>query len=398
MITGVVVVEVEEVFKRKNSRFEIRNKDSLNEVLTSKISIGFIAEISSLLEQERVSVETDKQRKKLKLFDLETLSDTQCKEEFKFSLSEIMCEAMELPIILHLCCSKRHVVHVSREFAFAIILYQFAFSWKYCSMKREWGMNAKDLGFIKFKNRLEFDTRQFSAENCEHFAKAIYERTKTYLSVIGFIDGTMQKLYCPKSEEEQKTLYNRWKHIHCIKYQDIATPDHITSSLIGPFVGSTHNANFFDETKTLDHLILYFTAVSRDKYPPFVFKPFPLDETLKDNQKARINYAMSIAQVQVEMEFGKVGQYFKYCKFSSEMKIKLKALSATIYILSTLFKNFHTCINGSATSAMFDIQPPNIQDYIRGLVCDPILEDTVDTVDTILYNAPRLVESIPLDT
>ncbi|OAD76847.1 hypothetical protein PHYBLDRAFT_165347 [Phycomyces blakesleeanus NRRL 1555(-)] len=82
----------------------------------------------------------------------------------------------------------------------------------------KWGMNAKDLGFIvkkmsvllikKFKNGLEFDTRQFLAENCEHFAKAIYKKTKTYSSVIGFIDGILQKLCCPKSEEEQKTLYN----------------------------------------------------------------------------------------------------------------------------------------------------------------------------------------------
>ncbi|OAD70580.1 hypothetical protein PHYBLDRAFT_69585 [Phycomyces blakesleeanus NRRL 1555(-)] len=107
---------------------------------------------------------------------------------------------------------------------------------------------------------------------------------------------------------------------------------------------------------------------------------------------------MSTAQVQVEMEFGKVGQYFKYYKFSPEMKIKSKTLPATIYILFTTFKNFHTCINGSATSEMFGIQPPNIQDYIRGLACDPVLEDTVDTVDTTLHNAPRLVESILLDT
>ncbi|OAD70574.1 hypothetical protein PHYBLDRAFT_148490 [Phycomyces blakesleeanus NRRL 1555(-)] len=226
-----------------------------------------------------------------------------------------MREAMELPVIFHLCHSKRHVVHVSREFAFAMILYQFAFPRRYCSMKREWGMNAKDLGFIikkmsvllikKFKNRLDFDTRQFSAENCEHFARAIYERTKTYLSVIAFIDGTMQKLCCPKSEEKQKTLYNGWKHIHCIKYQAIAIPDSITSSLIGPFVGSTHDAKFFDETKTLDRLILYLTVVSGDKYPPFgyviygdqvyprsykVFKPFPLDETLKDESSSTIYY------------------------------------------------------------------------------------------------------------
>ncbi|OAD79472.1 hypothetical protein PHYBLDRAFT_139507 [Phycomyces blakesleeanus NRRL 1555(-)] len=60
----------------------------------------------------------------------------------------------------------------------------------------------------KFKYGLEFDTRQFSAENYKRFAEAIYKKNNVYSPIIGFVDGTMQKIACPNVNYEQSLAYN----------------------------------------------------------------------------------------------------------------------------------------------------------------------------------------------
>ncbi|OAD75562.1 hypothetical protein PHYBLDRAFT_166796 [Phycomyces blakesleeanus NRRL 1555(-)] len=314
---------------------------------------------------------------------------------------------MKLSLYLEFKRSKSYTVHIEREFAFALILYRHTFPQKYTTMQSVWGMSAKTLGLIvnkftelllnKFKNRFEFDTCQFSSENC-----------KIFPNVVGFVDGTMQKVSRPSSYKDQKLVYNGWKHIHCIKYQAIATPDGITSSLVGPFIRSSHDARIFYKSKTLDCLIVYLNYISKDDNVPFeyvvygdmayskldkVYKSFPLSEVNNDKLK-KINKSMRKTRIQVEIKFGKVSQLFKFCKYNYGMKIFANTKPATIYILSTLFKNFHTCINGSAGSKIFKLQPPNIYDYIKALMCEHQPEDTIDNYKTILNNASNLVETV----
>ncbi|OAD68323.1 hypothetical protein PHYBLDRAFT_68870 [Phycomyces blakesleeanus NRRL 1555(-)] len=90
---------------------------------------------------------------------------------------------------------------------------------------------------------------------CKRFAETIYKKNNVYNRIIGFVDGTMQKIARPNVNNEQRLAYNGWKHIHCLKYQTIVTPDGISSSFIGPFPGSTHDVKIFDDSKTLERLI-----------------------------------------------------------------------------------------------------------------------------------------------
>ncbi|OAD65306.1 hypothetical protein PHYBLDRAFT_71023 [Phycomyces blakesleeanus NRRL 1555(-)] len=170
----------------------------------------------------------------------------------------------------------------------------------------------------------------FSAENCKTFAEAIYEKSWVYKHIVGFVDGTMQKICCSQEKADQKIIYNGWKHIHCLKYQAIVTPDDITNSLLGPFTGFTHNVRMFDESRTLDCLILHLSTLTPERNSGlhyviygdqayqkllYVYRPFTVYE-IKDHPSLKeVNRKMSQTRVQVEMEFGKVSQYFKYCKY-----------------------------------------------------------------------------------
>ncbi|OAD69540.1 hypothetical protein PHYBLDRAFT_66235 [Phycomyces blakesleeanus NRRL 1555(-)] len=314
---------------------------------------------------------------------------------------------------------------VQREFAFALVLYRFAHPRSYCTMEKKWGMNRKNMACIinqfstmlisKFKYGLEFDSRQFSRENCAKFSEAIYEQCGVYKNIIGFIDRTMQKVCCRTNNDEQKHTGNGWKlyseqHVHCIKYQAIGTPDGITSTLVGPFIGSAHDAKVFDDTNTLDRLILHLGQLGpltpqvnyriygdlEYKKCKHVFRPYKEHEIRIHANGKYVNTEMAKVRVQVEIEFGKVSQYFKLCKSSYIMKFKGNTNPALVYILCTLFKNFHTCLNGSATKPIFGLTPPTIEEYISGLMRERQKHDTIDNVDTILNNASNLVQNKPI--
>ncbi|OAD74803.1 hypothetical protein PHYBLDRAFT_167147 [Phycomyces blakesleeanus NRRL 1555(-)] len=153
-------------------------------------------------------------------------------------------------------------------------------------MKTVWGMSKGNIACIingfsvilldKFKYGFDFDTQQFSAENCKKIAEAIYKKSWVYKHIVGFVDGTMQKI-----------------HIYCLKYQAIVIPDDITSSLLGPFTWSTHNIRMFDKSRTLDHLILHLSTLTPERNSglhyiiygnqayrksPYVYRPFTVYE------------------------------------------------------------------------------------------------------------------------
>ncbi|OAD68788.1 hypothetical protein PHYBLDRAFT_173203 [Phycomyces blakesleeanus NRRL 1555(-)] len=221
-------------------------------------------------------------------------------------------------------------------------------------------------------SKLEFDTRQFSAENCKKFAEAIYEKSQVYKHIVGFMDGTMQKNCYPQEKADQKIIYSEWKHIHYLKYYAIVTPDDITSSLLGPFT----------ESRTLDCLILHLSTLTSERNSGlhyviygdqayqkslYVYRSFTVYEIKEHSSLKEVNRKMSQTRVQVKMEFGKISQYFKYCKYHYSFSIE------------------------RATIAIFGLPPPKIEEYIARLMCEQQSRDTINNVNTILDNLSNLV-------
>jgi hypothetical protein len=48
------------------------------------------------------------------------------------------------------------------------------------------------------------------------------------------------------------------------------------------------------------------------------------------------------------------------------------------YILTTIFKNFHTCFHGSAVCTSFDFDPPTVEGYISGMVREKSPNDMLE--------------------
>lgn len=59
----------------------------------------------------------------------------------------------------------------------------------------------------------------------------------------------------------------------------------------------------------------------------------------------------------MDINFGKIVQYFAYLDFKKNQKILLQPIGKYC-LVGALLTNCHTCLYGSITSTFFDLQPP----------------------------------------
>ncbi|CEG81172.1 hypothetical protein RMATCC62417_15400 [Rhizopus microsporus] len=150
---------------------------------------------------------------------------------------------------------------ISGELALAVLLVHHSFPRRLYDMVDIFGIYETNLSrvcngishllFHKFRRGIEFDERHFSKENLSRFSEALVKKGAILDCVVGFIDGTMQQTCRPGDAEIQNVVYNRLKHIHCLKLQAISTPDGITSSLCGPYHGSHNDQRMFNTTEMI---------------------------------------------------------------------------------------------------------------------------------------------------
>ena len=74
------------------------------------------------------------------------------------------------------------------------------------------------------------------------------------------------------------------------------------------------------------------------------------------------NSSMSAVRESVEWLFGDIVNYFKFMDFHKNLKIGLSSVG-TMYIVSALLRNAHTCFNGNQTSEYFNLEPPTLEEY-----------------------------------
>ncbi|OAD68488.1 hypothetical protein PHYBLDRAFT_188753 [Phycomyces blakesleeanus NRRL 1555(-)] len=283
-----------------------------------------------------------------------------------------------------------------------MLLNRYSFSRRVGDMSILFGMSESNVSVVcrgfesivmnRIKWGFQFNTKQFRPENLEGLASAIYDKGAELPNIVGFIDGTMQAIARPSQDHEvQKVFYNGWKHLHALKYQSIVTPDGITSSLLGPYVGSRHDQYIYTMSKTEARVEKYLDIVP-DVELPFALYGDPAymfskclyssfeGVSLSDLDK-KINKSMSKVRVAIEWEFGEVQKYFKYSKYKYAMKTG-ETSPATVYMLSAVFKNMIHCTgrNRSPTSSYFGLEPPTLEEYISGLRRDKIDGEDEDDI------------------
>jgi len=183
----------------------------------------------------------------------------------------------------------------------------------------------------------------------------------------------------------QQAFYNGWKSIHGLKHQ---TLDNclMTCDIAGPGSLRRNDMNVLNESgieeeleevqeEEEDELLKYDamgdSAYLQQRHIRSYWKVSTM-VNLSDEQKAAFkfwNARMKKVRISIEWNYGQTASLFTYVD-ARKTKLKLlknpKAVSS-VYIVATLFRNFHTALYGSQTSRYFEVDIPYdfLESYIN---------------------------------
>ena len=312
-------------------------------------------------------------------FDLDLMTDDECKTEFRFYKNDIweLSEILNLPD--RVFCYNG--INVDRTEALCIFLKRFAYPCRYVDLIPRFARPEPRLCMISnavlnsiytnWRHLLsDLDQPWLSRPHLQAFAEVIKEKGAALQNCWGFIDGTVRPISRPG--RNQRVMYNGHKKVHAIKFQSIATPNGLIANLYGLVEGKRHDSAMLAQSQVLNQLqrlsfnrhgdILCIYGDPAYPLKPHLQSPFR-GARLTDDQRAW-NKSMSEVRVSVEWIFGDVVNYFKFLDFKKNLKICLSAFSK-MYISCALMHNARVCLYGSTTSEFFQISPPTIQEYFQ---------------------------------
>ena len=165
-------------------------------------------------------------------FDLDEMSDDECKCEFRFLRNDVyrLIDAMNLPDTFT-CYNGLKIEAVE---GICIFLKRFAYPCRYLDLISRFARPVPQLCLIsnvvmdyiytQWNHLLStFNQPWLSPENLELFAEATFQKSRALDNCFGFVDGTVRPVSRPG--RNQRVLYNGHKKIHAIKFQSVAVPN-----------------------------------------------------------------------------------------------------------------------------------------------------------------------------
>ena len=310
-------------------------------------------------------------------FDLDKMTDDECKAEFRFLKNDIyaLTDILQLPDEI-VCYNGTKTTSTE---GLCMLLKRFAYPCRYVDMCPKFGRSIPELCLIS-NNVMEFIYTRWnhllhtfvqpwlSPANLARFSAAIHNKGAALNNCWGFVDGTVRPVSRPG--KDQRILYNGHKKVHSIKFQSVATPSGLVANLFGPVEGKRHDSSMLAESGLLNQLQQHSWSPNGNLLCIYGDPAYPLRPQLQAPFKgARItpiqnawNKSMSSVRVSVEWIFGDIVNFFKFLDFKKNLKIQLSAVGK-MYITCTLLQNARSCLYGSTTSTFFELDPPTLEEY-----------------------------------
>lgn len=312
-------------------------------------------------------------------FNLDEMTDDECNSEFRFKKDDIARLCTSLGMEDTIVTRDRHVVP-SNE-AVCVLLKRLAYPCRLSDMIPRFGRPVPTLSIIfnhminlvyeRFNHLLStFEQPWLSRENLTRYAESVYTKCDALKNCWGFIDGTVRE--CCRPGEFQRVLYNGHHRVHGVKYQSVTCPNGLIANFFGPVEGRRHDSSLLAQSKLLEKLDEY--SFDADGNPLCIYgdPAYPLRIHLMTGYKGaalteeqeEFNQRMSSVRVSVEWIFGDIVRFFAFVDFKKDLKINLSAIGK-IYTVCALLQNAHTCLYGNTTSRFFNLQPPELEEYLR---------------------------------
>jgi hypothetical protein len=331
--------------------------------------------IRRLLRPERLTIPNSR-------LDFNSLSDADCNFTFRFTLHEIklLADALDVP---------GTVIAPDRSRAadfevVAIALARLAFPSRWGGLVRLFGRSERSLSSLYWHLAKDLVRRFYGIMYLDPdrirpllpvFAAAIKARGAPLDQTWGFIDGTARPVARPV--KHQKAAYSGHKRKHCLKFQQITTPDGINAHLYGPLEGRRADAFMLVKSQiqpTLEREFPGWIVYGDPAYPltNCIVAGFKGSD-LTPAQEA-FNKAMSTVRESVEWGFREITANWQHLDWKRNQRLLHGPGVAMEFYLGFLLTNCRTCIKGrNMISDYFGLSPPSINQYLRNGLHNPRL-------------------------
>ena len=330
-----------------------------------------------LLSEVNTSKNLDIPLWKYDKLDLDSLTDDECKSEFRFLKHDIygLLEVLDLPD--KITCPNRFSVYSDE--ALCLLLRRFAYPCRYEDLVSRFGRPVPQLSMVvnemmdflytRYGHLLSsFHQPWLSSANLTSFCDSVSRKGAALDNCWGFIDGTVRPVCRPGLN--QRVLYNGHKRVHAIKFQSVVAPNGLIANLFGPVEGRRHDSGMLAMSGLLPMLETYSVSSTGQPlclygdpaYPLRVHLQGPFKGAALTPQQEAFNVSMSKVRVSVEWVFGDILEYFSFLDFKKDLKVGLSAIGK-MYVICALLRNAHSCVYGSTTSTFFGIEPPSLDSY-----------------------------------
>ena len=312
-------------------------------------------------------------------FELDVLTDAECKSEFRFYRNDIYRLAEVLNIPEEIVCYNRSKFNGIE--AFCMFLKRFAYPCRYSDLIHRCGRSVPELCLMTnailnkiyddhFQLLQDFQQNWLSPRNLEIYSEKVHNKGAALDNCWGFVDGTVRPVCRPSND--QRILFNGHKRIHSIKFQSVVAPNGLIANLYGPVEGRRHDSAMLTMSNLYNQLVQYSRKVNGETLCIYGDPAYPLRPQLQapfknqnlTPQQDDFNKSMSAVRTSVEWVFGEIINYFSFLDFKKNLKIELSAIGK-MYCVCALLTNAHTCLYKSMTSDFFDIEPPTLEEYFR---------------------------------
>ena len=310
-------------------------------------------------------------------FDLDTLTDAECKSEFRFFKHNIYTLLDVLSPPEKIICQNRFYVYSDE--ALCMLLRRFAYPCRYEDLVPRFGRAVPQISmvvnemlgliFAQHGHLLtNFNQPWLSPANLVTFADAVHRKGAALENCWGFIDGTVRPVCRPGAH--QRVLYNGHKRVHSIKFQSVVAANGLIANLYGPVEGRRHDSGMLAMSGLLQVLEAHSVSpigqplclYGDPAYPLRVHLQGPFKGAALTPQQEAFNHSMSKVRTSVEWVFGDIVEYFAFLDFKKDLKVGLSAIGK-MYTVCALLRNAHSCIYGSSTSTFFGIDAPSVEGY-----------------------------------
>lgn len=192
-------------------------------------------------------------------------------------------------------------------------------------------------------------------------------------NLFGFIDGTSRPILRPyRHNNAQFPFWNGYYHTHCLIYLGVSFPDGMTVIEV-PKPGYFTDIMFWRDC-TIRHQLddIMIDRINRgmprlkmyaDKIfdtGPLITAAYSLRHGAVSPRMLELNDIMTGIRVAVEWAFGKIISRSKHSSYRQKIQ---ESPVISIYLMSVLLANAHTCIYGSQHTLHFGIKPPELDEY-----------------------------------